>query len=506
LSGAIRPDVAQAIVGAANEGIVVIDEHGFVRSFNAAAERIFGRHAKQVVGQNVSCLMPEPHCTRHDGYLARHLESGEAPVIDREREVEGLRSDGTVFPLGLSIARLEIDGRPHFAGILRDVSERRQSERLQAHRSRVAEAVNRVLRDFVGASLWSRKQLFDDALEALLAITESEFGLIGEVFQTPEGRPSLKAHAATDISWNAETRRRYPREASRSLEFRDLSNLLGATVATGEMVIANEPSADPRSSGLPPGHPRLEAYLGLPVYVGSKFLGMVGLANRHGGYDEELADSLKPLVEAIGHVMAGFQNLQTRRKAEQDLHRAQQRLRILATQDALTEIPNRQSLMDAIEDAFLRSMEIGIPFSTVFVDVDRFKQINDEYGHAAGDRVLRHLARLLREGIRPADIIGRYGGEEFVMAFLECEERPAEIVAERLRQRVEGEPFPVDEEGKRCIQVTISTGVATWHESARHAGDLIEWADRAVYEAKQAGRNCVRVYRRGGLGATPSSP
>jgi len=506
LSGVIRPDVAQAIVGAANEGIVVIDAQGIVRSFNAAAERIFGHHAKQVLGKNVSCLMPDTHRTCREGYLAHHLESGKARVIGGEREVEGLRGDGSVFPMDLSIARLEIDGHPHVLGIVRDASERKESDHFRAQRLRLAEAVNQVLRSFVGASLWNHKQLFDDALETLLVLTESEFGLIGEVIQTPEGRPSLKAHAATDLSWSAETRRRYQREANRGLEFRDLSNLLGATVATGELVIANEPASDPRSGGLPPGHPRLDAYLGLPVYVGSKFLGMVGLANRHGGYDEELADSLKPFLEALGHVMAGFQNLQTRRKAEQDLHRAQQRLRILAAQDALTEIPNRQSLMDAIEDAFLRAMEIGIPFSTVFVDVDRFKQINDEYGHAAGDRVLRHLARLLREAIRPTDIIGRYGGEEFVMAFLECEERAAEIVAERLRQRVEGEPFPVDEEGKCCIQVTISTGVATWNQSARHAGDLIEWADRAVYEAKQAGRNCVRVYRRGGLGATPSSP
>jgi diguanylate cyclase (GGDEF)-like protein/PAS domain S-box-containing protein len=497
LSGAIRPDVAQAIVGVANEGVVVIDEQGLVRSFNTAAERIFGHRASQVLGRNVSMLMPEPHRGRHDEYLARHLETGKARVVGTEREVEGVRSDGTVFPMELSVTRIEIEGRPHFSAFVRDVSERKESESFRAQRGRVAEAVNRVLRGFVGASLWNRKRLFDDALESLLALTGSEFGFIGEVLHDSEGRPYLKAHAITDISWNAETRRRFRLEARRGIDFHELSNLLGATVATGEMVITNEPAADPRSGGLPPGHPRLDAYMGLPVYDGSKFLGMVGLANRHGGYDEELADSLEPFLEALGTVIAGFQNLRARRKAEQDLHRAQQRLRIMATQDGLTEIPNRQSLMDAIDDAFSRSKELGIPFSTVFVDVDHFKRINDEHGHAAGDRVLRHVARLLRETIRPADIIGRYGGEEFVMAFLECDEPFAEIVAERLRLRIEGEPFPVDEEGQHCIQVTLSAGVATWNESARSAADLVEWADRAAYEAKRAGRNCVRVHRRG---------
>ena len=226
---------------------------------------------------------------------------------------------------------------------------------------------------------------------------------------------------------------------------------------------------------------------------------MVGLANRDGGYDEDLADALKPLLEALGSVIAGFQDLQARRRAEQDLYRAQQRLRILATQDGLTEIPNRTSLMDAIEDAFSRSRELGIPFSVVFVDVDYFKRINDEHGHLAGDHVLRHLARLLRETIRPSDIIGRYGGEEFVLAFLECDEPFAELVAERLRLRVEGEPFPIDESGSRTLHVTISAGIATWNESARSASDLVEWADRAVYEAKQAGRNRVAVHRKSGV-------
>ena len=198
----------------------------------------------------------------------------------------------------------------------------------------------------------------------------------------------------------------------------------------------------------------------------------------------------------LGSVIAGFQELQTRRKAEQDLHRAQQRLRILATQDGVTEIPNRHSLMDAIEDAFARSVELSIPFSVVFVDVDHFKRINDEHGHRAGDRVLRHLARILRETIRPSDILGRYGGEEFVLAFLECDEPYAVIVAERLRGRIEGEPFPFDEDGGKTLPVTISAGVASWNPSATSASDLIDRADQALCEAKQAGRNRICVHRR----------
>jgi diguanylate cyclase (GGDEF)-like protein/PAS domain S-box-containing protein len=496
VSGAIRADVAQAIVGAANEGIVVIDERGIVRAFNSAAERLFGHRAKEILGQNVSCLMTDPHRSRHDDYLARHLQTGKARIVGTSREVDGLRRDGSVFPAEISVTRIEIDGRPHFSGVVRDVSERKESESFQTRRGRVADAVNRLLREFVGAPLWRRKELFEGALESLIALTGSQFGFVGEIALSTEGAPSLKAYAVTDISWSSETRRRYRREAPTGLEFRANPNLIGATLRTGEMVLANEPAADPRSGGLPPGHPRLDAYLGLPIHADGEFLGMVGLANRHGGYDEDLADSLAPFLDTLGTVIAGFRALQTRRKAEQDLYRAQQRLRILATPDALTAIPDRISLMDAIDDASTRSRDLDIPFSTVMLDVDHLKRINDQYGPSAGDQVLRHLARLLRETIRPADILGRYGGEEFVLGFLECDEPFAEIVAERLRLRIAGEAFPVDEAGTRSVPLTVSAGVATWGDGARNAQDLIEWADRATAEAKQAGRNCVRVYRR----------
>lgn len=496
MSGAIRPDVAQAIVGAANEGIVVIDAQGRVRAFNAAAEGLFGRRARHVLGRDVSVLMPEPHRGRHGEYLARHLATGKARVVGTERRVEGVRVDGTVFPLEISVTRIEVDGEPHFAAVLRDASERSESDRFREQRGRVAEATNRLLRGFVGAAPWNRKPVFTDALESLLGITGSEFGFVGEVLHTTEGHPFLKAHAFSDLSWDSETRRRVRREGRMGLEFRDRTSLLGATFATGERVISNEPAADLRSGGLPPGHPRIHAYMGLPVVARGEFVGMVGVANRHGGYDEELAESLAPWLEALGDVILGFRDLQVRRKAEQDLCRAQQRLRIVAAQDVLTDVPDRASLMDAVEDAFTRSRELGIPFSTVLVDVDRLKDVNERHGRAAGDHVLRHLARLLRETIRPVDILGRWGSEEFVLGFLECDESYAELVAERLRRRVEAEPFPLDEERRRCISITVSAGVAIGNDAVHSAGELIAWADRAVAEAKQAGRNCVRVYRR----------
>ena len=492
---AIAPDVAQAIVAASQEGIVVIDERGIIRSFNAAAERIFGHPARQILGQHVSRLIPDRQgvdrdgCSGHLGVLERQA------VVGPPREIDAQRSDGTVFPAELSVLRLKLEGRPHLCAVLRDVSGPKESQLRQARRARVLGAVNRLLHGFVGASFWSRRELFEDALQSLLALTGSELGVMGEVLLANDGRPFLKTHALANVSWDAETPPHHDAGAPGGLGSHPLASLLAETLRTGARVLGHGPRADSQGADPAPRARRLDATLGLPVRSGDTLLGVIGLANRRGGYDDAQADALAPLLDAVGAVIAAFLRHRTRGKAEHDLYRAQQRLRILAAPDGLTNVPNRQSLLDSVEDAFCRSRELGIPFSAVSVEVDHFTRVNRDHGRAAGDRVLRHLARLLRETIRPADIIGRSGGAKFLMGFLECDAPHAKQVAERLRQRIEGEPFPLDETGSCCTRLTCSAGVAVGHESARKAQDLVEFAHRAAYEAKRAGRNAVRIYR-----------
>lgn len=131
----------RALVETAVDAIIVIDEEGFVQSFNGAAERAFGYAAAEIVGQSVRKLMPEPHRSRHDGYLARYRQSGEARIIGRGREVDARRKNGEIFPVELAIAEWADGGRRRFTGILRDITERKRAEerlnlimREQSHR------------------------------------------------------------------------------------------------------------------------------------------------------------------------------------------------------------------------------------------------------------------------------------------------------------------------------------------------------------------------------------
>ncbi len=116
------------LINSAIDGIIVIDARGRIETFNAAAERLFGYTEQEVVGRNISMLMPEPDRSQHDGYLSNHLETGERKIIGIGRAVSAVRRDGTAFPLHLSVGEMVIDGEKHFTGILHDLSRRTELE------------------------------------------------------------------------------------------------------------------------------------------------------------------------------------------------------------------------------------------------------------------------------------------------------------------------------------------------------------------------------------------
>ena len=119
----------RAILETAVEGIITIDERGIIESVNAAAERIFGFPAAQLVGQNVSRLMPSPYRDEHDGYVANYLNTGEAKIIGIGREVAGQRKDGTIFPMDLSVSEVRLADRRLFTAFVRDITERKHLEK-----------------------------------------------------------------------------------------------------------------------------------------------------------------------------------------------------------------------------------------------------------------------------------------------------------------------------------------------------------------------------------------
>jgi diguanylate cyclase (GGDEF)-like protein/PAS domain S-box-containing protein len=497
-------DIYASIFNNAIQAIILIDRHGIIRDVNPACEEIFGYSQEQLLDQNVSLLMDPPYRDEHDGYIESFLATGEARVIGTGRELLGRHRDGSPIPIELAVSQVVVGEETLFVGMVNDISARKESERLLYLNNKVMRAINAALGGFINANM-ARKEIFDNLLEKLLDITDSEYGFIGEILHKDDQTPYLKTYAITNIAWNHDTRKLYKENVRNGLEFHNLDTLFGITIRTGEVVISNNPGDDPRSGGMPKGHPSLDAYLGLPLYSGNKLIGMAGISNRPGGYDEELADLLKPLLGTIGSLIAGYQNLHSRRKAEQALYRAQAKLRQMATQDALTGIANRSSLIDQLSDAFEHSKRHGDNFSLLFLDIDHFKSINDDYGHQVGDKALQHAVTVIREHMRPSDIFGRYGGEEFVLGLLDCDAESARHCAERFRAAMQGSSVATDSDGT-VINMTISVGVATLDEATTDIDAFINNADQAVYAAKRAGRNCVRSFSRGSTETLEAEP
>ena len=162
----------------------------------------------------------------------------------------------------------------------------------------------------------------------------------------------------------------------------------------------------------------------------------------------------------------------------------------LAITDSLTQTFSRRHFLDRFNEETERSKKFKLRFSFLMLDIDRFKEINDHYGHLVGDAVLREVAKAVKENIRQIDFIGRWGGEEFSLVLVETEKTQASLAAERIRQTIESKQISVYDE---VLKSTISIGVATFPDDAKEASILVDKADMALYLAKEKGRNMVCV-------------
>lgn len=202
------------------------------------------------------------------------------------------------------------------------------------------------------------------------------------------------------------------------------------------------------------------------------------------------------IVSIVTAVFSGW--LARRALSQQLIHAAEieainTKLREIAITDAVTGVFNHRHFEIVLEQEWQRMQRLNHPLSCVMIDIDDFKKINDEYGHQAGDAILRQLAALLCREFREIDIISRYGGEEFTAILIE---KPGHIAGlhhtmDRIRQKVAEERFY--HEGK-AIRITVSVGGAIVPESGATTPDeLVRMADQAMYRAKNAGKNCCRT-------------
>jgi PAS domain S-box-containing protein len=207
----------------------------------------------------------------------------------------------------------------------------------------------------------NQREAFDTLLGRILEVSASQFGFVGEIRHDQAGAPFLRTFAISNIAWDAESRDFYATHAPQGLEFRNLDTLFGQVIRSGQVLISNDPSNHPQSAGLPPGHPALQAFAGLPIHANGELLGMLGLANREGGYSEQFATQLQPLLTTLGQLLEALRRDNQRAQTQQRMQRQQAALRALNEIAALPKLSTHEQLRQALQlGAEFYGMPIGI--------------------------------------------------------------------------------------------------------------------------------------------------
>jgi diguanylate cyclase (GGDEF)-like protein len=252
--------------------------------------------------------------------------------------------------------------------------------------------------------------------------------------------------------------------------------LAGWIALHGEPVIVPNTLEDPRVTHIPGTPRREESMIGAPLVFENRVQGVITLSKLGAGQFDE--NALRLLEIVAGQAAIVF-----------DRARLYDELRMEAITDPLTKLYNRRYLIERLKEAQARAMRNEHDLSAIMLDMDHFKQVNDRFGHDAGDVVLQTVAGIIRGEVRTEDIVARYGGEEFCVLLPDVPTEEAEIVAERLRYRI-GRTLLPQEAG--IDHVTVSVGVA--HLYASDSGtQLFSRADAAMYHGKHLGGNAVYV-------------
>jgi len=311
--------------------------------------------------------------------------------------------------------------------------------------------------------------LLDECLDLLLSVSWLSVLPRGGIFLADEGRRELRLVAQRNL----------PPALLKSCALVPYGHCLcGRAALAGQILHAAcvDHRHEVRYPGMMP-----HGHYHVPIRDGERIVGVIVLylPEGHPADPHELA-----FLGAVADILA---LVIRHRRAVEELERVCAELAVAATTDPLTGLFNRRAFFTRLAEAWAEADRLHHPLALVLLDLDGFKEINDAYGHEAGDRVLQHVARLMRVSARGYDVPARIGGEEFALLMPGAGRAQGLAAAERLRAKLEATPVELD---PGSLRVTASFGVAS-RPTAQDPQDLLRRADRALYAAKRAGRNRV---------------
>lgn len=549
---AIRESEAKfrTLAETASDAIITIDESGTMQFVNAGTEKIFGRSADGMIGQNISMLIPERFRDAHEAGLARYLQSNKRNIPWKSVEMPGLHADGSEIQLELSFAEYNKVGKRYFTSVIRDISERKANqEALMESEARFRDlfenandliythdlagnftSLNRAGERITGypreealtmniaqvvapsslaaaREMTARKIAQDVATTYEIDIVAKDGRIVSLELSTrliyEKGKPGGVQGIGRDI-----TERKRQADALRASEqrFRQLGEGIFHQVwtadPTGRMDYANGRTMEyfNRTSVQQIGeewhkvvHPddlaeSLRRWQH-SIQTGEIYVVEFRLKRHDGVYRWHKARATCGRDEA-GNIVKWFGT----NTDIDDQKQSEEKLNYFARHDPLTDLPNRGEFMNHLQQAIERTRANPMTrFAVLFLDLDRFKVINDSLGHLVGDQLLRQIAKRLEKNIRPGDVVARLGGDEFTI-LLNRTGGMDDItqVAERVQRNL-SKAFRI--EGYEVF-TSASIGIIVSDDIMRQPEDFLRDADTAMYRAKEAGKARYEIFDR----------
>lgn len=458
--------------------LLVVDQRGQITSCISSLPDVLGWAPEALVGQNVRCLVPNPDAERHDDYMARYLEHGVTRVLNQARTVEVLHRSGQHVSANLSVSPVPTGDGVVYAATIRDLRTEGVIDQLTRSRDGLAvqSRVNQVVQEAA-----DMESLCVGVLNALVAMPELTVEAKGGIFlmETPATHPDALpvygqsrglrlAHAVGDLG---------PAFVLNESVVPMGGCLCGRAAVSGDAIVSANCDTDPRHDYRLPGMTPHGHYI-IPLRADGDVIGVLFL---YTDVNPESGPARITLLETIGsQIGLAIRRLQTQAELER-----------LAHEDPLTGLMNRRAVLGRLDAELDRGRRYQTATAVIMLDGDHFKRVNDSHGHLAGDAVLATLARRMERAVRAYDVVGRYGGEEFLVVLPDADAAEAAQVAERIRAAVRDRAILA--EGHH-LDITVSVGVASTGATFDvDAQRLIDAADQALYAAKAGGRDRVEL-------------
>ena len=448
------------------DAVITIDAMDTVTGWNQQAEVIFGWSAAETLGKSLADLIiPQQYRKQHLEGMQNFLRTGVGKVSGTRVEVSALKKDGSEFPVELTIAPITVNGERAFSSFIRDMSEQKKAaEQINNdyHSQRVISSVLEISTRSVAF-----KEKLEQSLDVILSTPWLTLQGTGMIFTANEGTESLTMAAQRGVSDQIQ-------EKCAQVKYGEC--LCGKAAISKEVLFTsclNEEHTVNYDGMKEHGH-----YC-IPINSEGKLVGVLNLYlnHCHEQNDEEIY-FLGMIANTLGNMFKQHQN--------------EEKLQHYAYFDELTGLPNRALFIDRLDHCIKHTKRHpSYVYAVLFLDLDRFKNINDSLGHAVGDQVLNHVAERLQHCVRQIDTVARLGGDEFAILLDDIEDiSDAYHTASRIHQELVN-PLQLE---RHEVFTSTSIGIVPGLVTYDSRSDLLRDADIAMYRAKQKGNGHTEIF------------